>query len=305
MSRTDWLAALVLAASVAGVGVLQPKLARTLHETKMAEDVYLFPPPDELRAMTLGYRAAATDLIWAKLLVEYGMHWQEKRSFPDLDRYLDAILALEPDYQPLYLIVDTLLVYRPMKGTEADARHARELLERGTRERPDDYKVWRHYGEFVAYLAPSWLESNEERDVWRREGALAIMHAIQLGSETSGALAAASVLSRTHELRAKAVDELRHAYVLSDDPGERAEIAAQIARLESDRPGELPSPEAAQIDMTYIDNRWRREAPFLDRGTFLLVGPARDALRCAGRAHVDQPECALEWDPTLPSHRAQ
>jgi hypothetical protein len=299
------VAAFLLAASVAGVGLLQPKLAQTLHESKLREDVYLFPPPGELRALTLGYHAAATDLIWAKLLVEYGIHWQEKRDFPDLDRYIDAILALEPDFQPLYLLVDTLLVYRPMKGTEIDARHAREYLERGTRERPDDYKVWRHYGDFVAYLAPSWLPDGPEREVWRRDGALAIMHAIQLGSAPSGALAAASVLSRTQELRVKAVDELRHAYVLSDDPEERTAIAAQIARLESDRPGVLPSPEAGQIDMAFIDGRWRKEAPFLDRGTFLLVGPSRDPLRCAGRSKADQPECALEWDPTLPSHRAQ
>src|SRR5437660_1703747 len=83
---------------------------RAHHDTKAREDVYLFPPPNQLRAVTLGYRAAATDLIWAKLLVEYGMHWQEKRDFPDLDRYVDAILALEPDFQPLYLTVDTLLV---------------------------------------------------------------------------------------------------------------------------------------------------------------------------------------------------
>ena len=298
-------AALILATSVLGVGALQPRLARTLRETKAREDVYLFPPPGQLRALTLGYRAAATDLIWAKLLVEYGMHWHEKRNFPDLDQYVDAILTLEPDFQPLYLIIDTLLVYRPMKGTEIDARHAREYLERGTRERPDDYKVWRHYGEFVAFLAPSWIASDDERNDWRRDGAIALMHSIELGADPSNALAAASVLSRTHELRAKAVDDLRRAYIMSDDPDQRAEISAQIARLESDHPGELPRPEAGPLDTAYIDSRWRKEAPFIDRGTFLLIGPSRDPARCAGGTHADQPECALEWDPTLPSHRAQ
>ena len=296
---------MILAASVGGVGVLQPGLAQTIHSTKAREDVYLFPAPGQLRAMTLGHKSAMADLIWAKLLVEYGIHWQERRDFPDLDRYIDAILALEPDFQPLYLLVDTLLVYRPIKGYERDARHARELLERGTRERPDDYKVWRHYGEFVAFLGPSWLASDEERNQWRRDGSLAIMHAIELGADPSGALAAASILSRTQELRVKAVDQLRRAYVMSDDPSDRERIAAQIARLESEHPGELPSQEAGPIDMAYIDGRWRKEAPFLSRGTFLLTGPSRDPVKCAGRAKMENPECALEWDPTLPSHRAQ
>jgi hypothetical protein len=192
-----------------------------------------------------------------------------------------------------------------MKGTEIDARHARAYLERGTRERPDDYKVWKHYGDFVAFLGPSWLASDDERNEWRRDGAVALMHAIQLGADPGSALAAASILSRTRELRAKAVDDLRHAYIMSDDPAEREEIAAQIARLESDRPGELPRPEAGALDTAYIDARWRKEAPFVDRGTFLLLGPSRDTLRCAGRTHADRPECALEWDPTLPSHREQ
>jgi hypothetical protein len=298
-----WVAAIVLAASVSGVALTQPTLASLLHAQKAREDVYLFPPPNQLRALTLGYRAAATDLIWAKLLVEYGIHWQEKRPFPDLDRYIDAILALEPDYQPLYLMVDTLLVYRPIRGTESDARHAREYLERGTRERPDDYKVWRRYGEFIAFLGPSWLNDDAERDAWRRDGAQAIMHAIDLGASTSTALAAANVLSRTRELRVKAADDLRRAYVMTDDPAERESIAAQIAALEGDKPSLSPTGELAQIDMTYIDKRWRREAPFLRRDLYLLIGPLRDPIPCAGRGAADRPECALEWEAALPSRR--
>ena len=49
--------------------------------------------------MTLGYTAAAVDLLWAKVLVEYGIHHAEKRPFADLEAYLDAILTLEPTYK--------------------------------------------------------------------------------------------------------------------------------------------------------------------------------------------------------------
>jgi len=288
-----------LAISIGGVALTQPHLARVLHEEKQREDVYLFPPAAQLRALTLGHRAATADLFWAKLLVEYGIHWQEKRPFPDLERYIDAILTLEPDYQKLYLYVDTLLVYRPTHGEEIDARHAREYLERGTRERPNDYKVWQHYGEFVAFLAPGWLASDDERNAWRRDGAIAIMHSIDLGADPYSALAAASVLSKTRELRVKAADDLKRAYVMSDDPSERAEIAAQIARLD-----EGGARDVTQNDVAYVDARWRREGPFLSRGTYLLIGPTRDAARCAGRARAgSKGECALEWEDALPSRR--
>jgi hypothetical protein len=295
----------ILATSVAGVALLQPSLAETLHDAKAREDVYLFPPPAELRAMTLGWTAAATDLIWARLHVEYGMHWSEKRDFPHLERYVDAILALEPDYRPLYMYVDVLMVYRPPKGVEIDARKARAYLERGTRERPDDYKVWQHYGEFLAFLAPAWLASDDERNEWRRDGAAALMRAVELGGDSSRSVPAATVLSKSRELRAQTIDHLRRAYVITDDPQERAEISAKLAQLEGDAgaAGGPSSREGVEKDMAFIDRRWVRDYPFLSRGTFLIIGPTTNPLLCAGRGRSEAPECAREWERALPSHR--
>lgn len=315
----------LLAAFAGAVAWLQPSLATTLHDAKARQDVYLFPPPQELRAMTLGWTAAATDLVWAKLHVEYGMHWSEKRAFPDLDRYVDAIIVLEPDYQPLYLYVDTLLVYRPIEGFEDDARKARAYLERGTRERPDDYKVWQHYGEFLAFLAPAWLSSDDERNDWRRDGAEALLRAVELGGDVSRAVPASRVLSRSRELRAQARDHLRRAYVMTDDPAERAEISARLSELEADGGASeaVVSREAAQRDIAYIDRRWARDYPFVARGTFLILGPVPDPLACVGacsgperttgagsgpekepgRARFDTAACATEWERALPSRR--
>ena len=61
-----------------GIALVQPGLAENVHKLRHRDDVFLLPPPSQLRVMTLGYRAAATDLIWAKLILEYGLHWQEK-----------------------------------------------------------------------------------------------------------------------------------------------------------------------------------------------------------------------------------
>lgn len=293
----------VIAAAALGVAALQPSLAQTLHDAKARDDVYLFPPAEELRVMTLGWDAAATDLIWAKLHVEYGMHWSEHRPFPHLERYVDAILALEPDYRPLYMYVDTLLVYRPTRGYEDDARKARAYLERGTRERPDDYRVWQHYGEFLAFLGPSWIEDEKERAEWRQTGALALLRAVDLGGDASRVVTAATVVSKRRELRAQAIDQLRRAYVVTDDPEERAEISAKIAQLEEGTSGPS-SRDAIERDMAFIDRRWGRDYPFVNRGTYLIIGPVRDTLACAGRDRdLDAPECAREWDRVLPSRR--
>ncbi len=289
------LAPLVAAAAMAVVGLSQPRLAGEVHAVKMRDDVYAFPPPKELRAASLGYRAALADMLWAKLLVEYGMHWSEKRAFLDGPKYLDAILELQPDYPLVYKYVDTLLVYRPPSGgDESDARLARKYLERGTRERPNDYQVWLEYGQFIAYLGPSWLASDAERETWRHDGALALVHAVELGADPSNSLNAAATLKRFGD-RAAAVQQLERAYALTDDPEMRKQIGAKLAAL--DAAGER---ERAERNTRVIEGLWRSEYPFLTRTAYLLTGPLIDPVACAGR---DAPasQCSRDWQDRLPS----
>ena len=66
----------VVLAGVTGIALLQPPLAAETHKVHQRDDASLLPPADQLRSLTLGYRAAAADLLWAKLILEYGLHWQ-------------------------------------------------------------------------------------------------------------------------------------------------------------------------------------------------------------------------------------
>ena len=81
----------------------------------------------------------------------------------DPDPYIATILYLEPTYGPVYRFADTLLFYHPIHATEEDARKARAILERGTKERAWDYEIWLEYGQFCAFLAPMALTSATEK----------------------------------------------------------------------------------------------------------------------------------------------
>jgi hypothetical protein len=225
--------ALLAVLGACGVAVTRPRLAAIVHDAGATprDDVYLFPPPGVLKLLTLGYDAAAVDLLWSKLLVEYGTHWQEHRPFVDVPRYLDAVMALEPSYAPLYRFADTLLCYRPPVGTEADARLARKYLEAGAfGARKDDHEVWLEYGQFVAFIGPSFLSSDEEKDQWRRDGAKAIAHAVELGADPDSSLAAATILSRYGE-RDAAIRDLERILPLTDDPDTRQQIVLKLELL--------------------------------------------------------------------------
>ena len=286
--------AAAIAAGALGVGWLQPRLAGAVHRVTAREDVYALPPPAELRALTLGYHAAATDMLWAKLLVENGIHHSEHRAFPDLDRYIDGLIALEPDYAPLYRYVDSLLVYRPPRGNADDARAARRYFERGLEARPNDAQIRFQYGQFLAFLAPSFLDDPAETQKWRRDGADAIMKAVELGADVHGAANAAAILSRAGE-RDAAIAHLRRAYALTDDPALRDDISARLTALEA-----RAQSEAIERDTRYVESQWRKDYPFISRGEFLILGPKADPLRCAA-GHGGDAECGRDWGARMPS----
>jgi tetratricopeptide (TPR) repeat protein len=296
----DWLTALVIAVlGVIGVGLTQPRLASSLHAAKAREDVYLFPPPAELRVATLGYRAAVVDMFWAKLRVEYGMHLVEKRPFPDVSHYVDAILELEPDYAPVFKYVETMLLYSEDGGTAENAHRARAYLERGIAARPDDHDVWLHYGQFLAFMGASFLPSREEIEQWRVDGASALARAAELGDDPGRSVAAANLLSK-HGERDAAVRTLERAYSLTDDENARAGIAVKLADLHAE-----DVRDRAMEDADFIERKWRARWPFLPRAGALLVGPGADALSCVGQAGARNPACALDWQPRLPSEGAK
>jgi hypothetical protein len=293
--------AALVSLSLAGLVRTQPVLARTTHEVKERDDTFVFPPPAELHAGTLGYDAAVVDLLWADLLVEHGTHYSEKRDFTDIPKYLDAILELEPTYAPLYKYVTSMLAYRPMQGTEEDVRKARAYMERGTRERSTDAKVWMEYGEFIAFIAPSFLHDDNDKQAWRIDGARAMAHAVELGGEPDRALTAAAMLTRAGDTRGT-IAFLRRAYALTEGPSTEEvheKIGEHLAALQANS-----LREAADATFRAIEARRRKDSPGVDFGLYLLLGPSPDVFGCTGvdgygGSDCDRPECCREWTDAL------
>jgi hypothetical protein len=230
--------------------------------------------------------------------VEYGTHFSEHREFVEIPRYVDAILELEPDYRPLYKYVDTMLAYRPMQGTESDVRLARGYLERGIRELPQEWRVWLKYGQFIAFVAPSFLKDPAEIDVWRKEGAEAMERAVELGADPDSALAATSMLSRAGATR-EAIRYLENAYAFTEHPSMHEIHDAIGKRLEA--LSSVAIRDTADATMRAIDDRWNRELPDVSRDHYLLLGPVVDPYRCAGPSALDDRACSRSWQAVTAS----
>jgi hypothetical protein len=296
--RTDLVALLVMALCAAGIALLQPRLVGAVRHVRLTDEAVALPPPRQLRVMALGYRSAIADLLWAKLVVEQGVRREEKRTFDGITQYIDGIIELEPDHQTLYQFVDTLLIYPTSRiGTEGDARKARAYLERGTRERPYDADVWLRYGQFIAFLAPSFLKDEAEIEQWRKDGAFAILRAVDLGSDVDRSLSAASILAKAGETESLIL-QLENKYALTDNEDTREQLRLRLQQLHATAARERIDADY-EVAVKRVEQEWHERYPFLSRGETLLVGPRRDPARCAGVEASSRPDCASDWSDAI------
>src|SRR5690606_9161983 len=87
---------MLLALSAAGIHFTRTALADPFQRLKITSDVYPLPSPEQTVVLSLGYRAALADLLYAHVLVSYGLHFREKLLFESVGDYLDTINELDP-----------------------------------------------------------------------------------------------------------------------------------------------------------------------------------------------------------------
>lgn len=259
---------------------------------KPTSDVYALPSPEQLTVVSLGYRAALADLIFAHVLVWHGLHFQEKRRFEFAAEYLDAVTTLDPKFRDPYYFGDTLIAVQAGKPTREDYVRARRLLEKGMRELPDDTELWLSGGQFMAYVAAPWLEDPKERDAWRLEGARRMARACELvGSNENipyNCISAASVLSRSGE-RDALIRFLERILAVSDDEAIRQYALAKLRQV-MDAHGMEQLERRAQS----LREAWKADLGYVSLTSALVVGPAFEPAACAG-SNREKPECASTW----------
>ena len=280
----------VAAAIVAGV---QRGLALAERRVKEREDVYVLPPPADVVRMSLGYRSAVADLIWAHVLVSQGLHTLEKRRFENLIGLMHTISELDPQFRDPYLFADALITIQVGETSHEELVAARAIMERGVKERPLDAELWLVLGQFVSFVAPSFLEDPDEQQRWRREGAVYLARAAELAGEESWigwqALGGASILGRGGD-RAAQIRFYERVIAVTDDEELKADAQQKLERLLGDEA--MEAYRARERDMAAIR---RRDLPFVSRTRLTVLGPPPDPWRCAGAGHDDDPACALTW----------
>jgi hypothetical protein len=295
-NRADWIASAAL-----GVGLLllagsRARFAEAYRRVTARHDTYLLPPAAQTRALSLGYRAAAADLIFGHVLVSAGEHLVEKRLFELGDRYLETINALDPKFRDPYRYADAILTLQAVQVPEEMYRKARRILLQGTREFPYDQALWASAGQFLAYLAPGQLKNSAEADEFRQEGARLLAHACELiGSNENipyHCVTAARLFSEAGN-RAASQAVLQKLLVVSDDPEIRALAQGQLAAM------------GVQAHAQRFEQLKRDDLPFLSHAGLAALGPRFDPAACAGkRGRGSDDACATTFRERLVEQRS-
>jgi hypothetical protein len=164
---SSWPSVLVAACGALLVGHLRTPLNVSYQRSTSGSDAYALASPDQMVALSLGYRAALADLLLGRVMVAAGTHLVEKRLFEFAPDYLDTINALDPKLRDGYRFADAIITLQGVEVPVEMYYRARAVLERGVRELPNDQELWSSAGQFLAYLAPARLETPEERAAWR------------------------------------------------------------------------------------------------------------------------------------------
>jgi len=184
--RDGGVVALLVAAAIGLVGNVRASLAETHKRVKDTGNVYLLPPPSQVKALSLGYDAAVADMLWAHTLVAQGIHLQERRRFTNITRLYDAINELDPTWRTPYRLADALITLQSAAIGFEEVSATRRILERGIQNRPLDAELWLNLGQFVAFIAPSsYLDDHPELiPTWRDEGLRYLERAAELGAQS-------------------------------------------------------------------------------------------------------------------------
>jgi hypothetical protein len=286
--------ALLLAVlSVVAIASVRTRLVSHFESVALKSDDYLLPPTQQAVTASLGYRSALADLIYAHVLVSYGIHFQEKHNFEFVGSYLDTVNALDPKFRDPYRFADTLLTLQPKEVGQASYVKARQILERGLRELPFDTELWSSAGQFMAYIAAPRFSDENLAAEWRLEGARKLARACELISNNENipyhCINAATLLSAAGE-QAASKKFLERIQIVNDDPEIQALASAALSRISS--------PESSQDleeRLKRVTAVWVKDLPFVTRTALFVLSPGTDPALCAGLSHSGDIACASSW----------
>ena len=135
------LTALLLAGASRVEIIGRPRLDRIREE-----ELLYYPSGFAVRQAAIGYEIAAADIAWLRGIQYYGEHRITDQKYALIGHVMDVVTTLDPAFVQPY-VFGAFVMAQELKQPERGI----ELLERGIRANPENWKLWFEAG-FLHYV---------------------------------------------------------------------------------------------------------------------------------------------------------
>ena len=283
-----------LVLGVCAVAVTKTPLNSAFARAKEKHDLLVLPNPERSKLMSLGYRSAMADVLFAHVLVSSGLHLQEKRRYEAASAYLNIVNELDPTFATPYRFADTILTVQATQARLSDYQDARKILERGMSALPYDTDLWLTAGQFFAYIAPpriAELSTEAVANEWRAEGRRRLARSCELVGNNDAipyhCVSAAYLFSKAGERQAL-LQFVERILAVTDDPAIHEQALASLGRVFGEEQKSEMKHRRQRLDRIRKD-----DLPFVGRDRYLLLGPGvKSVYACLGAKAEQNPDCA-------------
>jgi len=216
--------------------------------------------------LSLGYREAAADLLYVRMLGYFRTDDSVGEGVADL---AEALTALDPHFQRGYDTGANAMMLAKHGVDQAVYQRAIALLERGTHAFPDDWRLPYVAGQI--YTQDLKTDDRAQQRAWDERGTLLIETAIRKpGAPMRVATWAATMRTKLgqHE---RAISGLRELLLVTSTGPTRTRLIEALADLQK----KDASSVAAEVltERSRFERLWKRERPSVPQTLYILVGP--------------------------------
>ena len=230
---------------------------------KLDEAIYL-PATPVLKGIALGRNTFMADLIWLRALSYFAVHFQGDKEYRWLDRLIETVLELDPEYRKVYHWAAVVVMYG--RGIDNDTVLASNRLVEAALDRfPDDWEFHFLLGCNLTFELRS--EDAEQVAEWRRRGA----EHIRIASTLEGApewlpLTAAGIHSKVGQ-QELAIRHLEEVYLRTESEELKEQLAALIMEKKS-----AHALDKLRSDRNAFRGAWKESFPYMPPTLFSIVG---------------------------------
>lgn len=224
------------------------------------------PSPEAAPFVSLGYREAAADLLYVRMI---GYFIGEDSTGHGVADLADAIVTLDPALHGVYDHAANAMTLAKHGVDQSVIMRAVRLVERGTKQFPGDWKLLYLAGQM--YTQDLRTDDPAQRRAWDERGTLLVESAIRKPGAPSGAATWAAMMRTRLGQHQRAAAGLRELLLVTDDHKTRERLLAALAQLE-ERDAEQIAAEVL-LQRHAFERRWKAERPAVNATMYILLGP--------------------------------